>query len=101
MTEDEGKRYRRTYQGDNVYVVVSDNRGDGCPYSITISISNERINRDHDKQSMIHAIERFVNVALRTVGVDVTMRKLRACSMGNSTMIGIIYDVMLQYLEEL
>lgn len=98
-TVDNGKRYRVTYQDHNLYVTVSDNEGSGCPYSVAISYTNEYVNRDLDKQSFIAWTERSCNVALRTIGTEETLRKLLACSMSNLSLVAILFDLIVRYLE--
>ena len=98
-TKDDGNKYTKKYKGENAYITISDNEGDGSAYSIMLSISNEKINRDFDKRDMITSLERFINVSLRTVGAEETLRKLSISYMDKGSLVAIIHDTLKQYMD--
>lgn len=99
QTIDTGKRYRKAYRGGNLYITVSDNNGNNCPYSIMLSASNEKINQDPDLQAIIDGAEKFVNVSLRGLGWGETLRKCISVSRGWYTLYGLIFLAIAEYLE--
>jgi hypothetical protein len=91
----EAKRIQREYKGTPLYVLLT--YDDGAPYAVQFSISGEKFNHDQKTLSNLDALARMTTLALREYETDYVIASLLETSRGETTIAGILADVLMEY----
>lgn len=90
----EGERCRYVYKGINLYVIITDDNGDGKPHSVRFSISDQEINGNEDLLSLIHSFAEMTTIALRDEPLEYVLAKLSRRNRSKTSLPSILIDAL-------
>ena len=92
------KRYKTTYRGENLYIIVVTNEV-GQPFEIFVTHAS---NGDHNVQYMLASwdcLTRFISLCLQNFSLDQTIKHLRKSTRQSNDLPGIILRILQNYQE--
>ena len=94
----DGKRIKYDYKNTNLYVTISDDKGDQKPHSVKLSASGEEVNKHQSLLSDIDLIAELLTIAIRNEDLPYILSKMTRASRGQHTLAGILTDALWRWV---